>query len=182
MAGANVNQGDGAVITANGRFVISNREYDPKYADGSYEYGVLFEADYYANNAKAYKGYVWMQTGVDLPADAYGKAFFIDGIGPHWTYLSESAQADYNNLFNPSATSVFYDNPTTTASVQSRAFSAEATLLGIGTNGQLTPLGTFYWNYSSSGSHVTLGTWYFSPSPSSGQQILINYDNVNYKF
>jgi hypothetical protein len=133
-----------------------------------------------------YRSYQWIQTVSS--SGEYDKAYGLHLHSPHVDGSRDSQGRLINYPFYWTAFESQYESvaPFTQYSAGFRDypggeswFQAEVTLVGIGFNGSLTPLGSYNWGYAVGNNGVPVAiTPMFSPTPSSFQQgIIQNYNN-----
>lgn len=142
--------------------------------------GEHFDIYYRKPAGEDFKSYQWIQTvsvlRYDLSAkDNMQKPFVdktIDPDDPNSIFYYTKRQAERHSS-TPGYTAIFDDNPFMATSFGK--FYAETTLIGVGYNNKLTPLGTFNWGFEVHGyTNAIAMPWSYSSTPSAYQQSLIN--------
>jgi hypothetical protein len=139
-----------------------------------------------SGNMLMFKSYQWIQTVSS--SGEFDKRYGLHLHSPHVDGTRDSHGKLNNYPFYWTTFGLTFDSvtPFTQYSASFRDypsgeswFEAEVTLVGVGFNGNLSPLGSYSWGYSitNNGAPIFLGPM-FSPTPSSFQENIIqNYNN-----
>ncbi|MHB8209099.1 hypothetical protein, partial [Mucilaginibacter sp.] len=137
------NQGGGNFTTPYGSGTYQLDKWSGPYSntDPTMNYGVQMRI-YFTQEGNSFKSFQWIQTYNQYVNGKASSA--VDGAADPFYYTQQ--QLNWSSQF---ANAFFTDTPASNA--DTRSFVGYTTLVGINSNGSMTPIATFTWGYGASG-------------------------------
>ena len=165
--------------TATGTFTVDFATNPNFVYNGSLMHGAQMYIYYQKNGDDGYSSYQWIQTFDEVYLDETNKKVFKygeDGVNQPF-YYPQDVESSYSKKIG--VTAYFGDTPGTSGN--SELFFASTTLVGIGSDQRLYPIGSFTWGFYANYPNIILKTLNFSTkTPPWNLDIITNHNNGKY--